>query len=50
MNKQKNGKIEIFGNILMKEPMSKTKNLKCITLKYYTEEMEQLIKNFMNKE
>lgn len=50
IDKRKNGEIRISGNILMKEPMTKTKNLKSFTLKYYTKEMEQQIEQFKNKE
>lgn len=50
LNKQKNGKLEIYGDILIKEPMSKTKNLKRLTIQYYTEEMLTEIENFKNKE
>ena len=41
---------DISGNILLKEPMSKTKNIKGFTMKYYTKEMEQQIEQFKNKE
>ena len=50
LNKQKNGKLEIYGDILIKEPMSKTKNLKRLTIQYYTAEMLTEIENFKNKE
>lgn len=50
IDKRKNGEIHISGSILMKEPMTKTKNIKGLTIKYYTEEMEQQIEQFKNKE
>lgn len=50
VDKRKNGEIYISGNILLKEPMSKTKNVKGFTMKYYTKEMEQQIEQFKNKE
>ena len=50
LHKTKNGKLEISGDILIKEPMSKTKNLKRLVIQYYTEEMLTEIENFKNKE
>jgi hypothetical protein len=50
LHKAKNGKLEISGDILIKEPMAKTKNLKRFVIQYYTEEMLTVIENFKNKE